>query len=148
MGQVVALAALLSDARVWRGQPAALPSAAQPTGLATLDAVLPASWRVEVPLSIEKRASFIKFGILAGVIAYYLVTHNLLIYQFTEPFWMFGFHGSTAMWIGLAVLLVATVFVRNVYCRFLCPVGAALGVLSNLTLFRIKRWKECITCKT
>ena len=41
MGQVVALAALLSDARVWRGQPASLPSAAQPTGLAALDAVLP-----------------------------------------------------------------------------------------------------------
>ena len=41
MGQVVALAALLSDARVWRGQPAPLPSAAQPTGLAALDAVLP-----------------------------------------------------------------------------------------------------------
>ena len=41
MGQVVALAALLSDARVWRGQPAPLPSAAQPTGFAPLDAVLP-----------------------------------------------------------------------------------------------------------
>ena len=41
----------------------------------------------------------------------------------------------------------ATVFVRNLYCRFLCPVGAALGLLSNLTVFRIKRWKECNTCK-
>jgi hypothetical protein len=41
MGQVVALAALLSDARVWRGQPAPLPSSAQPTGFARLDAVLP-----------------------------------------------------------------------------------------------------------
>ena len=51
------------------------------------------------------------------------------------------------MWIGLAVLLVATVFVRNLYCRFLCPVGAALGLLSNLTVFRIKRWTECNTCK-
>ena len=51
------------------------------------------------------------------------------------------------MWIGLGVLLVATVFVRNLYCRFLCPVGAALGLLSNLTVFRIKRWSECNTCK-
>ena len=51
------------------------------------------------------------------------------------------------MWIGLGVLLVATVFVSNLYCRFLCPVGAALGLLSNLTVFRIKRWSECNTCK-
>ena len=47
----------------------------------------------------------------------------------------------------LGVLLVATVFVRNLYCRFLCPVGAVLGLLSNLTVFRIKRWSECKTCR-
>ena len=34
---------------------------------------------------------------------------------------MFGLFGTTAMWAGLAVLLVATVFVRNLYCRFLVP---------------------------
>ena len=42
MGQLVALDALLSDRRVWRGQPAsALPSPTHPTGHAALDAVLP-----------------------------------------------------------------------------------------------------------
>jgi len=55
---------------------------------------------------------------------------------------------STLMWAGLGVLLVSTVFVRNLYCRFLCPVGAFLGLLSNLTVFRIKRWSECDTCIT
>ena len=57
-------------------------------------------------------------------------------------------HSNSAigLWAALAVLLVATVFVRNLYCRFLCPVGAALGLLSNLTVFRIKRWSECSTC--
>jgi len=60
---------------------------------------------------------------------------------------MFTRVGTTGMWIGLATLLVATVFVRNLYCRFLCPVGAFLGLLSNLTVFRIKRWSECNTCK-
>jgi polyferredoxin len=112
-----------------------------------MDAVLPASWRVEVPKALERRASFIKFGLLASVVAYYLVTHNLLVYQYVEPFWMYGMVGRTPLWIGLAVLLLATVFVRNLYCRFLCPVGAALGLLSLLTVFRIKRWSECSTCK-
>lgn len=42
MGQVVALDVLLSDRRVWRGQPVGLPAAIQPTGLAALDAALPA----------------------------------------------------------------------------------------------------------
>jgi NosR/NirI family nitrous oxide reductase transcriptional regulator len=113
----------------------------------TLDAILPARWRVEVPRSIEKRAAWIKFGILGGVIAYYLVTHNLLIYQYTEPFWMFGVAGTPIMWTLLAILLAATLFVRNLYCRFLCPVGATLGLLSYATVFRIKRWSECNTCR-
>jgi polyferredoxin len=113
----------------------------------TLDTVIPRRFRYEVPRAIEKRAAVIKFGILFGVIGYYLATHDLLVYQWVEPFWMFGLFGTTGMWLGLAVLLAATVFVRNLYCRFLCPVGAALGLMSYLTVFRIKRWSECNTCK-
>ena len=51
------------------------------------------------------------------------------------------------MWTLLGLLLLATVFVRNLYCRYLCPVGAGLGLLSALTVFPIKRWRECQTCK-
>jgi len=112
-----------------------------------MDSVVPARWRYDVPLKIERRASLIKYGVLAGAILYFIITRDRLIYRYIEPFWMFGYHGSVVMWTGLAVLLVATVFVRNLYCRFLCPVGAALGLLSSLTVFKIKRWKECNTCK-
>jgi NosR/NirI family nitrous oxide reductase transcriptional regulator len=112
-----------------------------------MDSVVPARWRYDVPLNIERRASFIKYGILGSAIAYFIITHDRMIYRYIEPFWMFSLHGSMVMWVGLAVLLVATVFVRNLYCRFLCPVGAALGLLSSLTVFKIKRWKECNTCK-
>jgi NosR/NirI family transcriptional regulator, nitrous oxide reductase regulator len=112
-----------------------------------MDAVVPKRLRVEVPPAIERRAAWIKYGLLVGVVLYFVVTRNLGIYRFVEPFWMFGLFGTPAMWVGLGVLLLATVFVRNLYCRFLCPVGAALGILSNLTVFRIKRWSECKTCK-
>ena len=61
---------------------------------------------------------------------------------------MFGLHLRTPVLLSmLALLLVTTIFVRNAYCRFLCPLGAALGILSKLTVFRIKRWSECNTCR-
>ena len=113
----------------------------------TLDAVLPRRWRVDVPRSIERRAAWIKFGILFAVMGYYVASNDVLIYRYVEPFWMFGLAGSTTLWLLLAALLVATVFVRNLYCRFLCPVGASLGLLSYLTVFRIKRWSECNSCR-
>jgi len=113
-----------------------------------MDAIVPARLRIEVPRKIEQRAAWIKYGVLAAVMAYFVATRDVsLPVRYAEPFWMFGLFGTTAMWAGLAVLLVATVFVRNLYCRLLCPVGATLGILSGLTVFRIKRWSECRTCK-
>lgn len=112
-----------------------------------MDAILPDRLRVDVPKAIEKRAAWIKFGLLAFAVTYFLTTKDMMVYRFVEPFWMFGLLETTPMWIGLGVLLVATVFVRNLYCRFLCPVGATLGLMSYLTVFKIKRWSECNTCK-
>jgi len=112
-----------------------------------LDRIVPARWRFNVPRPIERKAALIKYVILASAIAYFLVTGDPLIYPYIEPFWMFGVHGTPALWIALGALLLTTVFIRNAYCRFLCPVGAALGVLSQLTVFRIKRWSECSTCR-
>ena len=112
-----------------------------------LDKIVPARLRFEVPRRIDQRAAYIKYGLLGATVLYFLVTKDIGIYRYVEPFWMFTLNASVAMWVGLGVLLVATVFVRNLYCRFLCPVGAFLGLLSNLTVFRIKRWSECNTCK-
>ena len=112
-----------------------------------MDPIVPRKMRLEIPVRIEKHANLVKYGLLAGVLAYFFATKDVGVYRFVEPFWMFGLFGTTGMWVGLGVLLVATVFVRNLYCRFLCPVGAMLGILSNLTVFRIKRWAECNTCK-
>jgi NosR/NirI family transcriptional regulator, nitrous oxide reductase regulator len=112
-----------------------------------MDTVVPRRLRVEVPVKLEQRANWIKYALLVAVLAYFVATRDVSVYRYVEPFWMFSLFGTTPMWIGLAVLLVATVFVRNLYCRFLCPVGALLGVISKLTVFKIKRWSECNTCK-
>jgi polyferredoxin len=113
-----------------------------------LDQILPKRLRIEVPRHIERRASLIKYVILGSAVVAYLWTRNPGFYPYIEPFWMFGLTGKTpVLWVMLATLLVLTVFVRNAYCRFLCPLGAALGLISKLTVFRIKRWNECSTCR-
>jgi len=113
-----------------------------------LDRVAPNRWQIRIPRTIERRASLIKYGILIGAITWFLATRDPLFYPYIEPFWMFGLYGKTLpLYIGLGVLLTASLFVRNAYCRFLCPLGAALGVLSKLTVFRIKRWSECTHCR-
>jgi polyferredoxin len=112
-----------------------------------MDALVPARFRLTVPSTIERRAAWIKYGLLTVTVGYFVGADNIRIYRYVEPFWMFGLSESAPMWIGLGVLLAVTIFVRNLYCRFLCPVGAMLGLLSTLTVFGIKRWSECSTCK-
>jgi polyferredoxin len=111
-----------------------------------IDAIVPARWRVTVPPVLERRASYIKYAILFGAIGYYFATDEIRFYRYIEPFWLFSFEATTPLWIGLGALLVASVFVRNLYCRFLCPLGAAIGLVSTLSVFKIKRWSECSQC--
>ena len=112
-----------------------------------LDRIVPARYQVELPPWLDRRAAYVKYGILGAAILYVVGTGDTLVYRYIEPFWMFTLSGNAIMWTLLAMLLLATIFVRNLYCRYLCAVGAGLGLLSFLTVFRIKRWKECQTCK-
>jgi polyferredoxin len=54
--------------------------------------------------------------------------------------------GETGL-IVLALLVVASVFVQNFWCRYLCPYGALLGLTSLFSPARIRRNPEaCIDC--
>ena len=58
----------------------------------------------------------------------------------------FRYPGETAA-IVLAVLVVASVFVQNFWCRYLCPYGALLGLTSLISPLRITRFQPaCIDC--
>jgi len=48
----------------------------------------------------------------------------------------------------LAILFVLSILIRNLWCRYLCPYGALLGVTSSLSLFKIYRNPEtCTNCQ-
>lgn len=49
--------------------------------------------------------------------------------------------------IVLALLVIASVFVQNFWCRYLCPYGALMGIVSMASPLRIRRDPDaCIDC--
>ena len=47
----------------------------------------------------------------------------------------------------LALLLVASLFLQNFWCRYLCPYGALMGLISLCSPLRVKRHESaCIDC--
>ena len=97
-----------------------------------IDAVVPKRFQLEIPPVLEQRASYIKYAILFGAIGLYFATKEISFYRYIEPFWLFTFDATPVLWVMVGVLLVASIFVRNLYCRFLCPLGAALGLVSKV----------------
>jgi polyferredoxin len=58
----------------------------------------------------------------------------------------FRFLGATGA-ITLAVLFVLSMLVKNFWCRYLCPYGALMGLVSLLSPIRLRRDPErCIDC--
>ncbi len=58
----------------------------------------------------------------------------------------FRYLGGTAAWVILG-LVIASIFVQNFWCRYLCPYGGFLGLVSLLSPMRITRnASTCIDC--
>ncbi len=58
----------------------------------------------------------------------------------------FRFLGGTAAFVLLG-LIVASIFVQNFWCRYLCPYGALMGLVSMFSPLRIRRNQAaCIDC--
>ncbi|MGC4050845.1 MAG: 4Fe-4S binding protein [Paludibaculum sp.] len=56
-------------------------------------------------------------------------------------------HMGMAAAITVGILMLASVFVQNFWCRYLCPYGALMGLVSMLSPMKIQRKAEsCIDC--
>jgi polyferredoxin len=51
------------------------------------------------------------------------------------------------LWSIAATILLASVVVPRFYCRYACPLGAALAIPSMISVKRIPRVEQCDYCK-
>ena len=70
-----------------------------------------------------------------------------------EPFGvLFGFRGDSVQWIMLSIILIASLFIRRMWCLHFCPVGVANEIIIKArrlvnSLFRNKHGKDILTGK-
>lgn len=108
----------------------------------------PRRWQVKMPQAIHDRALYIKYGVLALIVGTALVRSDISIFQYFEPFGtLFFLSSSLILWTILIAILLGSLLISRFYCRYVCPLGAALGVVSLVSPFRIKRVPQCELCK-
>lgn len=107
----------------------------------------PKHWRRQVPQSVHDKAIYLKYLILALIIGAAVITAQVSIFQYFEPFGtLFFLNGTLILWVILVAILAACFLVPRFYCRYGCPLGAALGVVSLVSPLRIKRVPQCDVC--
>jgi ferredoxin len=71
---------------------------------------------------------------------YYKIADVKMLFFFTEM--------TTTTAISLSLLFILSLFYKNFWCRYLCPYGALLGLLSMLSPLKIRRNEQaCIHCR-
>jgi polyferredoxin len=106
---------------------------------------------IELPAIIDKYARYLKYLILI-FIAYYSYKVGDLFFRNYDPYnalMHFGneFNEKVIAYAILGVVLLSALFSKNWWCRYLCPMGAFLGIIKKISPFNISRDKStCISC--
>jgi len=111
---------------------------------------------LRVPDKADRILGYGRYLVLAGILYATVSTAKLWFASF-DPYrtifslsWLFEFNWATswpAYTISLAII-VGSFFVPRLWCRYLCPLGGTLSLLSRISLFRIRRdTSTCIDCK-
>ena len=108
----------------------------------------PKRLRKELPQAIHDKAIYFKYAVVVFLIVMSISFANLSLFQYFEPFGtVFYFSQSYILWIILALFILGSVFISRFYCRYVCPLGAALGIASLISPWRISRVSQCDVCK-
>ncbi len=109
---------------------------------------IPKKWKMQPPNFIHLKAYWIKYAFLAIIIGMALFNNSISVFQYFEPFGtLFYFSTSYLLWGILLLILVGCVFIERFYCRYACPLGAALAIIAVISPFKIKRVPQCNICK-
>lgn len=113
--------------------------------------------QIEVPFHIQERLWAIKYTLFMLILglSFYSMDYALKLAE-TEPFKTAISMRFQRAWpfIGFVLaLLLAGLFIERFYCRYLCPLGAALAIPAKMKLFdwlhrRPQCGRECRFCET
>jgi len=113
-----------------------------------IDGIVPSRFQRSLDAPVHDRAIYLKYAVLAVILLPPIVGSNASLYQYFEPFGtVFFLSPSLLLWGIAGAFLAAAAVIPRFYCRYACPLGAALAVLSFVSFRRIPRVEQCGHCK-
>lgn len=109
-------------------------------------------WQGHLPRAWHDRLKWLKYGIFFGLLAVSMFSMVLAeVLAEVEPFKTTFLVGVTQRaWpygLFVALILGVSLFIERPYCKYLCPLGAALAMPSTFRWFGLRRKIDCNSCK-
>lgn len=110
--------------------------------------------RFIMPETLDRPARYLKYVVLALILYFTWRTGDMVIRSY-DPWVAYNHLTSAELFtenaiaLGvLVVVLLGSLFFDRFYCKYACPMGAFLGLISRFSVFKVRRDAEaCIDCK-
>ena len=103
-------------------------------------------WAIHLPHAIDRGLRWLKVALLVYLVVRVSITGTITLADET-PFKALFVWGGTPLTIALSAITAAlSVVIFRPFCAYGCPLGAFLGILSKLSLFRLGRGEGCSSC--
>ncbi|NYT04213.1 MAG: 4Fe-4S binding protein [Candidatus Methanofastidiosa archaeon] len=102
--------------------------------------------KFRMPQKLDKFLKYIKY-VFAALIVIVAISTRYPFFQKIDPFsYLFGFNFTLYGIISIAIVSVASIIVSRPFCRYICPYGAVLAILSRFSIYKIKAKNGCKNC--
>jgi NosR/NirI family nitrous oxide reductase transcriptional regulator len=109
-------------------------------------------WQTQLPQPLHDKLKWLKYGIFFGLltVSMFSMTQAEMLAE-VEPFkttFLVGItHRAWPYGLFVATLLGISLFIERPYCKYICPLGAALAMPSTFRWFGLRRKQDCNSCK-
>lgn len=109
-------------------------------------AILP----LRLPAIVDRPLRYAKYLALLVILTASLYLAFPPLREFCPVRAVFGLHMTALLWITLAVFFAGSVLVERFWCKYLCPLGAALAIFNKISPMRLvsdsRRCNNCGRC--
>lgn len=109
-------------------------------------------WQRQLPRRWHDRLKWVKYAVFFGLLAVSMFSMALAqmlaeVEPFKTTFLVGVANRSWPYGLFVAVILGVSLFIERPYCKYLCPLGAALAMPSTFRWFGLPRKWDCNSCK-
>ena len=109
-------------------------------------------WQTQLPRHWHDRLKWLKYAVFFGLLTSSMFSMGLAeklaeVEPFKTTFLVGITHRSWPYGLFVCALLGVSLFVERPYCKYICPLGAALAMPSTFRWFGLRRKMDCTQCK-